>query len=339
VTEERHFAPSQYHRRLLEETERESAWRGQDFPTWREGLRARFIELLGGFPSERTPLNVEETGRRETDDYVRTALVFTAEDHTDVPAWLLVPKAPSPPLPAMICLQGHSPGMHISIGEAGDESEERLIAGDRDIALQAVRRGFAALALEQRCFGRRAETRQQKRWPHPCLDAVFHSLLLGRTVLGERIWDVMRAIDLLEQRPEVDARRIACMGNSGGGKISLYAACVDERIGLAVASCTFATFAGSSMRFKHCGDTYIPGILKVAEMGELAGLVAPRRLLIVSGQHDEIFPVDAAREGFQQAREIFGAAGCEGNVRHLIGPEGHRFYADLAWPVIEEMMP
>ncbi len=336
---ERFFVPSQYHLNLLAKTEREFAWCGQDFAEWQRGLRARFIELLGGFPAERTPLNVEEIEQHETDECVRTRLVFTAEDHADVPAWLLVPKAPSPPLPAMICLQGHSPGMHISIGEARNEKEREAIAGDRDIAIQAVRRGFAALAVEQRCLGERAETLQKMRWDHTCTDAVFHSLLLGRTVLGERIWDVMRAVDLLRERPEVDPERIGCMGNSGGGKISLYAPCVDERIGLSVASCTFATFAGSSMRFRHCGDSYIPGILKVAEMGELAGLVAPRKLIIVSGRHDDIFPLDAAREGFEQARAIYAAAGCERNIRHLVGPEGHRFYADLAWPVIEEMMP
>jgi hypothetical protein len=93
------------------------------------------------------------------------------------------------------------------------------------------------------------------------------------------------------------------------------------------------------MRIEHCADNYIPGILKVAETYELAGLVAPRRLLIVAGETDDIFPIDGVREAFEKAKAIFLAAGCEDNVRLVVGPEGHRFYADLAWPVIHEMMP
>jgi len=334
-----HFSPSEYHMGLLAETEREFVWRGQDFATWQARLRERFSHMLGYRPARQVPLVVEELETVETDTDVRTKLVFTSEPMADVPAWLLVPKGVPQPLPAMICLQGHSPGMHISLGMAETERDRELISGgDRDFALQAVRNGFVALAIEQRCFGERREALQEHRWEHPCFDAVFHSLLLGKTVLGERVWDVMRGIDVLERRPEVDASRIACMGNSGGGKIAFYAACVEPRIALAVASCTFCTYAESNMRFRGCPDNIIPGILRVAEMGELAGLIAPRKLILVSGQTDVIFPIEGARRGYEQAREIFAAAGCPQNVRHIVGPQGHRFYADLTWPVIHEMM-
>jgi dienelactone hydrolase len=336
---ERFFSPSQCHMHVMSRTPRELAWTGQDFGPWQTALRARLRELIGDEPSEKLPVDVEEVDREETDDYVRMRILFTAEECSDVPAHLLVPKAGEGPFPAMVCLQGHSPGMHISIGEAHNDDERASIAGDRDFAVQAVRHGFVALALEQRCFGERAEQAQERRMPHGCQDAVMHALMLGRTVIGERVWDVSRGIDLLQEQPEVDRNRIACMGNSGGGTITFYAACLDERIKLALPSCSFCTYADSIMRIEHCADNYIPGILKVAETYELAGLVAPRRLLIVAGETDDIFPIDGVREAFEKAKAIFLAAGCEDNVRLVVGPEGHRFYADLAWPVIHEMMP
>jgi len=336
---ERFFVPSQYHRHLMDRTPREFAWTGQEFRSWQASLRARFKELLGAFPEERVPPNVEEIEREETDEYVRLKIVFSAEECADVPAHLLVPKGVERPMPAMVCLQGHSPGMHISIGQARNEQDEESIAGDRDFALQAVRNGFVALALEQRCFGERAETLQERRWEHGCLDAVFHSLALGKTMQGERVWDVMCAIDLLQQQPEVDPDRIACMGNSGGGTVTFNAACVDTRVKLAVPSCSFCTYRDSIMSIRHCGDNYIPGVLRLAETGELAGLVAPRRLLVVAGSEDEIFPIDGVREAFEMARRIYEAAGCEDNLRLVVGEGGHRFYADLAWPLIGEMMP
>ncbi|MCK4284228.1 MAG: acetylxylan esterase [Candidatus Brocadiae bacterium] len=335
---QRFFAPSQYHLHLMATTEREFAWTGQDFPGWQKGLRARLRELIGGLPDRKVPLNVEEIEREETDEYVRLKIVFSAEECADVPAHLVVPKGVERPMPAMICLQGHTPGMHVSIGQAQDDRERDLIAGDRDFAVQAMRHGFVALAVEQRCFGERAEKLQEKRWEHPCLDAVFHSLMLGRTVLGERIWDVMCAIDLLQEQPEVDPDRIACMGNSGGGTVTFYAACLDPRIKLAVPSCSFCAYADSSMKIVHCGDCYIPGILRVAEMGEVAGLIAPRKLLVVAGEEDDISPVGGVRAAFETARGIFAAAGCEDAIRLIVGPEGHRFYAELAWPQIMEMV-
>ena len=335
---DRHYSPSEYHLALTQRTPREFAWRGQEFGPWQKALRARLVELLGGFDERSGPPPAEELEREETDDYVRTKLVFRSEECADVPAHLLVPRSGSGPYPAMVCLQGHSPGMHLSIGQARNDHEREELAGDRDFALQAVRHGFVALALEQRCFGERQEALQQQRWDNRCMDAVVHSLMLGRTVIGERVYDAMRGIDLLVERPEVDPRRIACMGNSGGGTVTFYAACVDQRIGLAVPSCCVCTYAASLMRIQHCPDNCIPGILRAAEMGELAGLVAPRRLLVVAGEKDNIFPVDGVREAFATARGIFAAAGCEDNVRLVVGPEGHRFYADAAWPLIQEMM-
>lgn len=334
----RFFAPSQYHLNLMQKTEREFAWRGQDFKPWQSGLRARLKELLGEFPAERPPLNAEEVEREATADYVRMKIIFTSEECADVPAHLLVPKNVPGPMPAMVCLQGHNPGMHLSLGLAVDERDEEIPVADRDFAIQAVRNGFVALAVEQRCFGERAEVLQKVRWNHTCLDAVFHALMLGKTVVGERVWDVMRAIDLLQDQPEVDPDRIACMGNSGGGTATFFAACVEPRIQLAVASCCFCTFDSAIMRIQHCGDNYVPGVLRVAEMGELAGLIAPRKLIVVAGEQDDIFPIGGTREAFETARQVFAAAGCEDHLRLVVGPGDHRFYADATWPHIVDMM-
>ena len=334
----RYYAPSEYHLALMAKTPREFAWHGQEVGPYQEALRARLVELLGGFAAHSGPPPVEELEREECAGYVRIKLVFRSEECADVPAHLLVPRTGRGPYPAMVCLQGHSPGMHLSIGEARNDAERELVRGERDFALQAVRHGFVALALEQRCFGERDEKLQAARWKETCIDAVVHSLMLGRTVIGERVWDVMRGIDLLAEQPEVDARRIACMGNSGGGSVTFYAACVDQRIALAVPSCCVCTYADSIMRIKHCPDNYIPGVLRVAEMGELAGLIAPRRFLVVAGEKDDIFPIGGVREAFATASSIFAAAGCAENARLVVGPEGHRFYSGPAWPLIQEMI-
>jgi hypothetical protein len=71
------------------------------------------------------------------------------------------------------------------------------------------------------------------------------------------------------------------------------------------------TFRDRILRLSHCVDNYVPGILKWAEMYDLAGLIAPRPLFVESGQRDDIFPIEASRASFARVKkvyEIFGAA-------------------------------
>ena len=331
----RSYNPSQYHEIALREANPRLAYSGQSFGPWQRELAAAFRRCFGWDDTRaRGPMDIEEVEQEDGATYIRRKLVFTSEPGADVPCHLLIPKGLCEPAPAFICLQGHSTGMHISIGESRFPGDDEAIAGDRDFALQAVRRGCVALALEMRAFGERQETLQAACSSHGCEDAAMHSLLLGRTLAAERAWDVSRAIDLLVTLPEVRPDRIGCMGNSGGGTVTFYAACVDSRIWLAMPSCSFCTYADSIFRIYHCTDNFIPGILSIAEMGDLAGLIAPRPLVIVAGREDPIFPIAGVCGAFETARQIYEAAGAPGNLRLVVGDGGHRFYAERAWPEV-----
>jgi len=69
-------------------------------------------------------------------------------------------------------------------------------------------------------------------------------------------------------------------------------------------------------------------------MGDIAGLIAPRPLVIVSGREDGIFPLDPALAEFSRLQEIYSSVGDSGRCHHVIGEGGHRFYAEGAWPVM-----
>jgi dienelactone hydrolase len=170
-----------------------------------------------------------------------------------------------------------------------------------------------------------------------CNDTALQGLLLGRPLTGQRVWDVMRAVDFIGTQRQLDATRIGCMGNSTGGTVSFYAACVDPRIALAVVSCSFCTFADSWLSLPHCACGYLPGIARIADMPDLAGLIAPRRLLIVAGRNDKLARLSGVEHGFRHAQEIFAAAGARSRVRLVVGEGGHQFYPDLAWPVVTEL--
>jgi dienelactone hydrolase len=267
-------------------------------------------------------------------------IVFTSEPFSDVPAYVCIPRDTPKPLTFMICLQGHSTGMHLSIG-VDQEEETTLIEveGDRDFALGCMQRGIAALCIEQRSFGERGERAQEMIDQfNTCHDAAMHSLMLGRTLMGERVFDVDRAIDYLESRGDADMDRIGVMGNSGGGTVTMFSAALLPRIAFAMPSCSFCTFRDSIMSIYHCADNYIPHLFKYAEMADILGLFAPKPVVVVAGIDDYIFPIQGTRRAFADLKRIYQAAAAEDCCHLVVGDQGHRFYADDAWSVaLEEL--
>ena len=313
-------------------------YRGGPVETWQQALRHKLQELIGEMPLARPPLNVRRLWQRNHPLGSIEKIVFTSEPYCDVPAYVCIPAGAPRPLTFMICLQGHSTGMHLSIGvDQQDEVTPVDVEGDRDFALGCMQRGIAALCIEQRSFGERGERRQEMIDQfNTCHDAAMQALMMGRTLAGERVFDVDRAIDYLETRGDVDMGRIGVMGNSGGGTISMFAAALLPRIAFAMPSCNFCTFRDSIMSIYHCADNYIPHLLKYAETSDVLGLFAPKPVVIVAGEEDFIFPIDGVRKAFADLQDIYRAAGAGDRCHLVVGNGGHRFYAEDAWPVMLE---
>ncbi len=88
--------------------------------------------------------------------------------------------------------------------------------------------------------------------------------------------------------------------------------------------------------FPYCACNYVPGIMKLGEMYDVAGLIAPRPLLLVCGEKDDIFPVDAVRTAFHETKKIYELAGVGDRCRLYVGDAGHRYYKKPVWPFVKE---
>ena len=310
-----------------------------------EPQRARadrvFRSLIGWdkMPVPKAPPAVETEFTENSDPrFTEIRFTFESEPGFFVPAHLLIPKAPSRlekggKLPVMICLQGHSTGMHISIGRAKFPGDEETIAGGRDFALQAVARGYIAVAMEQRGFG-------ELKHGSGCLLPASQALLLGRTLYAERIYDVTRLIDAIGNGLSdcADPSRICLMGNSGGGTVTWHGAAIEHRLAGVMPSCAFNLYRKSIFAMDHCICNHIPHILENMEMPDLAMLSAPTPVVIVCGKEDPIFPLDGVMEGYETVKAVYAAAGVPDNCRLVVGPAGHRFYPDESWPVFENLV-
>ena len=309
--------------------------------TWQKAFRPKLRALLGldtissslsGYQPKAERFQVEDMG-----SHIREYWRIWTEPTVPLPFYLLRPKGKQGLLPLILTPHGHN-RPHIYVGVAESESEAKSIQqGERDIAVQAVQQGYFAIEPTTRAFGEtRTRQDQEENTVHSCRTQLMHDLLVGRTPIGDRVWDISTLIDWTLANLEVDANRIAITGNSGGGTISLFAAACDPRIDVAVPSSYFCTFRGSIGSINHCACNYVPGILRLGEMYDVAGLIAPRPFCAISGKDDPIFPITETKLAFNKLKEIYAAAGVPENCELYVGHEGHRYYQAGAWPFIHK---
>ncbi len=337
------YLPLEHSHKMLKDLVPSMTWNGKQKPEeWQKDARVKLTELLGlnGIEKCKTELKMEIEYDKICEDHGcrEIRFRFTTEENVTVPAHLLIPNGADKPLPVMIGLQGHSRGMHKTLGRVKyPQYEPPVDDGDRDFAVRAVKEGVCGIALEQRCFG---ESGSLDEGVPGCRQIAMRSILMGRTLVGERVWDIMRCIDVIQKyfTHIIDGEKIICLGNSGGGTATTYASALDERIKISVPSCAVCSYADSIGARYHCECNFIPHIAKYFDMGDLCAMVAPRAMVVVNGKDDTDFPLFAAKECVAVGRKVYDAMGVDEKLVHVVGGAGHRFYADDAWPHIQKAL-
>ncbi len=333
------------HEILFKEQDKKLAFdENNDYQKWKGQVRDKYMELLGldNIAKNACEIKVEIEECVETEEYTRYRYTFESEKGCFVPCYLLIPREKKEKYPVCVCVQGHTTGFHVSIGEKKHDEDDRSLATST-FALDAVKNGYVALAIEQRGMGERT-TRDSRRGPAltcGCYHTAMTALILGRTLIGERVWDVSKAIDSLQHFTKdypLDLDDISMVGNSGGGTATYYSACFDERIKVAAPTCAVCTYKDSIGDMWHCSCNYVPHSVEYFDMGELACLIAPRKLLVSVGEVDPIFPLQGTKEVYSVIEKIYAKENAAENCKLVIFPEKpHFFDKETVWPQINAM--
>ncbi|MBI3971679.1 MAG: acetylxylan esterase [Chloroflexi bacterium] len=224
-------------------------------------LRRRIVdEAFGGWP-ERTPVRAEPVETIERSDCAIELLAYWSEDGVPVPALLFRPRSsPAKRLPAVV---------YTSPAGKGRTPELRSIH-------EVVRAGAIVLAIDYRGQGETAGSGGTEGE----LPAVERGIMLHRPLFGGRVWDVLRGVDYLATRPDVDPAAVSVWGEGGAALLALHAAALDERV--AGAAClglpaSYRARAGGSVNLEPW--VVVPNLLALADVPDLAALVAPRPLV------------------------------------------------------------
>lgn len=330
------LSPMQYINSLYDRNQPALAFGAQteaEWKTWRRKLKRKFWDLLGGLEEPRCELAPVISRRKRMDGYTREHVVFTSRQGLQVTAWVLVPEGLDAAAPGMICLQGHGAGKDAIVGIVEEPYQANF-------ALQAVKRGFVVIVPDMFGFGERRDKADIAEGPgkSSCRQPSLAGMMMGITVPGIRVYDVMRCVDYLQTRPECDPKRIGCMGISGGGTITTFAAAVDERIGAALISGYLSYWHDSVFNILHCEDNYVPGVLKWAEMPDIAGLIAPRPVFFENGTRDSIFPLKSARQAFKHVKSVYELLGCVGRCQMQVFEGEHKFCGERGFGFMEQWL-
>ncbi len=290
-------------------------------PGWRARSRGRLTDLLGPFPRH-VSLDPEITGSVDCGNYTRDRIVFDTEATMSVPAYLMVPKTRRRQGPAVIAVHGHGPGKDQVAGVvAGTDMPD---AGPDAYAHQLVEAGYVVLAPDLRCFGERADWAPDDKYL--CDANLVAAVAAGRNPLTGNIHDLACAIDLLEEHPLVDPGRIGVAGFSYGGTLALFLAAWDTRLRAAVVSGYFSSWkAAHRVPYNLCGSQVLFGMLGQIEHVDLGALIAPRSLLIETGDEDPLFPVADARAAVGELESVYHAMRAPaGALEHHVFAGDHR---------------
>ena len=256
----------------------------------------------------------EEAGAQH-DAILRYHVLLRTEPDITLSAYLLVPTSAGADTPVFLCPPGHNGGGKYSVaGVRGIRAVEECIEKyNYDFGWQLARLGYVTFCPDVRGFGERREMLEDTRelplaMKGDCYWLAHMGEPIGIPVLGMLSWDLMRCVDFLQEytmtkggklRHLTDGahtdseatrwnpERIIAFGFSGGATQSLYLSALDERIHASFLSGYMYGFRDSLLQMnRNCSCNYVPHLMEHFDMGDIASLIAPRRLMIQSCRED-----------------------------------------------------
>jgi len=282
-------------------------------------LRPLMDAQLGGFP-ERTPLNARTIGQGTGDGFRYEKILFESRPGLTVTAVLFLPVS-DPPYPGIIVPCGHSEN-----GKAFESYQK--------VCMLLARNGMAALIYDPIGQAERYYYLKDDNTPlfGSCIQHTVMgvgAILTGTNLAVYDIWDGMRAIDVLSERPDIDPKRMGCTGNSGGGTMTSYLMALDDRIVCAAPSCYLTTFERLLTTIgPQDAEQNIFGLLaKGLNQTDYLLLHAPKPAIILSATRD-FFDIQGTWDTFRQAKRFYGHFGVpervdliEADVEHSYGQQ------------------
>jgi Abhydrolase family len=287
------------------------------------GRRAELYTLLGDLPDRQRRIAARKREERAGDGYVLETWELDLNGLETTPAYLARPTTLAGRAPAVLFNHSHGGGYQIGKQEF---LEGRSYLQPEPYAKALTAQGYVALCIDHWIFGERSHTSE--------LDTFKAMLWQGRVLWGMMVYDSLRALDWLAERPDVDPARLGTLGMSMGSTMAQWVAALDERVKAAVDICClteYHTLLAKKGLSGHGIYYYVPGLLKRFTAADVNALIAPRAHLALAGLQDKLAPVEGLDIIDRELTRVYAEAGhperwklLRYDVGHQETPEGRR---------------
>lgn len=331
----RQYSISEYFQNLYKNHRPQLSFNGEskaDWQAWRQEALPRLLSLLGEFPDAVDAMPEIEYSVEE-DGIIRERVALDTEEHMSVPAIVLRPRdmKPDGSNAAIVCSHGHGHfGKDVVAGIRRTQAMvDQINTMNYDYAYRMAKEGFLTIAPDLRNFGERCGRE------YPGKDRCNVNFIIGAMggiyTLTGNIWDIKCCIDYIQTRPEVNPERIGMMGLSLGGTMTAFTTAVEPRIKAAdIMGYVNPWYDFGVTDANFCGSQIVPGIYRYFDVADIAGLIAPRPLLVEMGAYDQCFAIGDLQRGYRQVERIYQAAGARDLLDSDVGLCGHAFVGKKA---------
>jgi len=274
-----------------------SSWRKSNADVWQSDLRSHLFDLLKlndlMLDKEKPKLNPSLIKTGDSTSYSIKELEINSTDTRRIRLVLTIPKTARKDLPAIVCIAGHG-------GDRYTVYNNHKIY--KSFATELARKEFITIS---------ADVGQHE---------IYES---NRTLMGERLWDLMRCVDYLESLPMVDKSRIGCAGLSLGGEMSMWLGAMDQRMKVTVSS-GFLTYM-DQMEQDHCMCWKFDGLRELVDFPDIYSMIAPRFLQCQNGLKEPptAFVPELAKKALAEIEVIYQDFDQKNKVELIIHEGGH----------------
>ena len=313
----------------------------EEYLLWKQQTRVLLADLIGLPKMQQCNLNPQTLEVVELPgDITREKVLIQVEPDIYMPMFILIPKKlRTGTVQCFIALPGHQGAGKFSVAGCYDipAAMDCIEKFHYDYGMQLAKEGFVTFCPDCRGFGERRELALQKEEEASfkngsCYQISHMAEPLGMTLTGMNTWDIFRLLDYIQTRTEWNTGHIGCLGFSGGGMQTLWAAALDDRISVAAISGYLYGYKEALLeRNGNCNCNYVPHLWEHVDMGDIAALLAPRPVWVQSCREDHLNGsrgIANVTEQLDIMRKAYRFYQAEHQIHHEICPGGHQWHEE-----------
>lgn len=324
----------------------------KDFGQWRKAARQKVLDCMLTPPPPAGDFSVKVIREEQRDGYKARQIEIQLSRYYTVPALVLIPDGKGP-FPAVNCLHDH--GGHLFIGKekmirpfapvgssmsAATAHEDSIVLADADEWVSGLyegqyfgdylaRNGYVVFSADAPMWGERGQMEGPVRKNYDIIAG--NMMMYGIDLSAYMTYDDIAGTDFLATMPEVDAKRIGCVGFSMGGYRSWMLAALSDKIKVAAAVCwmvttdeqlTFNYKRTENGGFANC----IPGLRRWLDYPHIASIACPKPMLFINGKKDKLFPVKGVEKAYKIMHDTWKSQNSDENLKTEILDVPHSFY-------------